>query len=90
MPKKGFLFTCYGIDYFIPSARERISNKFAMQIINKIAMKEYCNAKNILALQKQAIKVELKENTYYGTDSNGMMRIGTISNARDEFIELEV
>ena len=87
---KGFLFTCYGVDYFVPTTKERISNKFAEKIIRKIATKADCNSKNILNLQQKAIKVEIKDGCYQGTKSDGMIVSGNVSMNRDEFIELEV
>ena len=87
---KGFLFTCYGIDYFVPTTRERISDKFAMKIIRKIATKADVNAKNILNLQQKAIRVEIKDGYYQGTKINGMVHAGNVSNDRESFIELEV
>lgn len=87
---KGFLFTCYGIDYFIPTTKERISNKFAEKIIRKIATKADVNSKNILNLQQKAIRVEIKDGYYQGTKINGMVHAGNVSNDRESFIELEV
>lgn len=90
MPRKGFMFTCYGIDYFVPTTRERISDKFAMKIIRKIATKADVNSKNILNLQQKAIKVEIKDGYYQGTKPDGMMISGNVSNDKECFIELEV
>ena len=87
---RGFLFTCYGIDYFIPTTRERISNKFAEKIIRKIATKVDCTPKNIINLQQKAIRCEIKNGFYNGTNADGMMVSGNISNDRESFIELEV
>ena len=90
MPRKGFMFTCYGIDYFVPTTRERISNRFAEKIIRKIATKVDVNSKNILNLQQKAIRVEIKDGCYQGTKSDGMMISGNVGNDRESFIELEV
>ena len=87
---KGFLFTCYGIDYFVPTTRERISDKFAEKIIRKIATKADCNSRNILNLQQKAIRVEIKDGYYQGTKLDGMIHAGNVSNDRESFIELEV
>lgn len=87
---KGFLFTCYGIDYFVPTTRERISDKFAMKIIRKIATKADVNAKNILNLQQKAIRVEIKDGCYQGTKLDGMIHAGNVCDDKESFIELEV
>lgn len=87
---KGFLFTCYGIDYFVPTTRERISDKFAEKIIRKIATKAECNKINIMNLQRKAFKCEIKDGVYYGIDLKGKVRTGNIGSDREGYIELEV